>query len=350
MAGRIPVTVVSGFLGSGKTSLLNRLLRKASDSDSTGRIVVLMNELGDIGLDHERVMQLDGRVVVVESGCICCAVQGDLVQALRQLFLDALHKEIPPFSAVWIETTGIADPAPVMYTLRYERFLSDRYVYAGCLTVVDGQHGLHQLQHQPEAAQQVALADVLAISKSDVVSDKAVWALEQTLRQMNPSASVLCAQNIPDLPALQHLLHSRSAGALFQGTSMWSGRSLVAQTNIHSGVGVLVMKWPQPWERSRSIKALSALLASLGESLLRLKGRIHFREEKQACLLHAVHQQLYPLEPVPDSMAAEGIGQNPMTVVLFIYRGLDEAVLVNKVGDLLPEGQLLMSPAGNFIQ
>src|SRR5690606_13261924 len=134
---------------------------------------------------------------------------------------------IPPFSAVLIETTGIADPAPVMYTLQYEHFLADRYTYAGCVTVVDGEHGVQQLRQHPEAVQQAVLADVLAISKSDRAEQDHMRILQEVLRQLNPTAPVLLTQELPGLTVLLEGVADAAASRAHRGkTSIWAGRSM----------------------------------------------------------------------------------------------------------------------------
>ena len=358
MAGKIPVIVISGFLGSGKTTLLNRLLasaRAAGQAEVQDRTVVLVNELGAVSLDHERYMSLGSRLVLLESGCICCAVHGDLVDTLRQLFLDALHRKIPPFSMLLIETTGMADPAPVMHTLQYDRFLADRYRYAGCLTVVDGEHGTGQLQQHPEALQQVALADVLAISKSDQVGPAHLSVLRQALQGLNPAAPVCLTQDLPGLDAMPAMLaeHAWRKPVRF-GASLWSGSTMSQRKTAHAGVGVLIVKWDKCWVRSASMRALPELLGRLGTGLLRLKGRVFFNGDSHASVLHAVHQHLYPIEAVESSLPGEpGFDKDPLSgasVLLFIYRDLEESRLLELVHDLLPGGMKILSPDGNFIQ
>ncbi|MBP6195577.1 MAG: GTP-binding protein, partial [Methyloversatilis sp.] len=135
---RIPVSLLTGFLGAGKTTLLNKLMKHPAMAGTA----VLINEFGEVGIDHHLVEQLDDTMVLLDSGCLCCSVQGDLIAALKQLHLRSSKREIPPITRVVIETTGLADPVPVIYTLMEERFVAARFVCDSVLTVVDATHGL----------------------------------------------------------------------------------------------------------------------------------------------------------------------------------------------------------------
>jgi G3E family GTPase len=205
---KIPVTVLTGALGSGKTTLLNRVLRPPP-SGQAPRIAVVLNEPGTTVLEHKQVRRIGNGVSVLASGCACCSVQGELVDALRELFMAALHRKIPVFSRVLIEAAGTADPVPIMHMLQYQAFLRERYAYEGSICVVDAEHGLEQLQHRPEATRQASLADLLVIGKADLAAPDGLEQIEQAIRAVNQQAPIYSSLA---LPPLDELLAKAAAG------------------------------------------------------------------------------------------------------------------------------------------
>ncbi len=182
--GRIPVSLVTGFLGAGKTTLLNRLMQRPEMAGT----VLFINEFGAVGIDHHLVETLDENTVLLDSGCLCCTMNGDLIEALKGLHERMSRREIPPVRRVIIETTGLADPVPVVNTLMENRHVNVRYVCDGLITVVDATLAASQLARFPEARRQVAMADLLLLGKSDLAPREARAALTDTLRRLNPSA------------------------------------------------------------------------------------------------------------------------------------------------------------------
>ncbi len=164
---KTPVALVTGYLGSGKTTLIRALL----ESPALGETAVIVNELGEIGIDHAILRRVDERTVLLASGCVCCTLRGDLADELRDLVDRRASGEIPPFTRVVVETTGVADPAPILATLVSEPLVRNQYVLESVIATVDAQHGLRG----EESERQVAAADVLVVTKADLADPDAAW-------------------------------------------------------------------------------------------------------------------------------------------------------------------------------
>jgi len=183
---QIPVTIITGFLGSGKTTLLNRLLSQPALAEAA----VIINEFGEVGIDHLLVSAPAENMVLLDTGCLCCTVRGDLVETLTDLYRKRSSGTVPPFSHLIIETTGLADPVPVLQTVVADEALGRVYRLHDVVSLVDAVHGESQLDAHPESVKQAAVADALVVTKTDLAARETVSALRRRLERINPGAEV----------------------------------------------------------------------------------------------------------------------------------------------------------------
>ncbi len=294
LAGLIPVSIITGFLGSGKTTLLNRLLKRPE----MNRVAVVVNELGEIGVDNDLIEVSSEQMMLLNNGCLCCVLRGDLQETLRDLFIKRRNGEIIDFDRVVIETTGLADPAPVMQTLITDALLLEQYRLDCVVTLVDAVNAPGQLVQFTEPVKQVALADRLVVTKSDLVGEKQLAALTARLRELNPKAPLKVALNGEVELSFLVDVGLRRANARLEEVERWLGAD---EEDEHGHVHrhdatvqnfVLRFDRPMPWEAFT--QCLEVLTALRGPDLLRVKGLVNVAGKAGPMVVQGVQHLFHP--------------------------------------------------------
>jgi G3E family GTPase len=313
----LPTTVLTGFLGSGKTTLLRRALRSPALADTA----VIINEIGEIAIDHHLVDFVEGSVIELPGGCLCCAVREDLARTLRALLERREAGEIRAFRRIVIETTGLADPAPILYTLGADPMLDHCLHLASVVTLIDPVSGAETLDRFPEAARQAALADTLVISKTDIAPFGPELAAR--LDQLNDRARKVLAYDTDDPGAILFGTGGRSSSQLPQGEPVAA----------HShGIDAFAISLGGRFSRLDFARALGGLARERGNDLLRVKGIVRFsdRPERPALVQAAQHAMFAPewLEDWPADWPRGGTGDEGRSRLIFVVHEIPRAEIL----------------------
>jgi G3E family GTPase len=315
---RIPVTVITGFLGAGKTTLIRRFLESPEGQGTA----VIVNEFGAVGIDDTLVRDSAEQTVLLGNGCVCCITRSDLQLALRQLLIDRERGVVPGFARIVIETSGLADPAPILQTFSTDRALGGEFHIDVLLGVVDAVNGEANLKTTAEARKQVILADRLVISKSDLASAAEVELLIRRLQELNPRAAIDVAV----------------AGALdpdqFIAPAAAERSSFIAEAEHSDGISSFVLERQKPMQWPAFTRAMETLIALRGGDLLRVKGILNVAGCPGPVVVQYVQHLAHPpveLQSWPD--------QNRNSRTVFITRNIAES----QVRDLFSSVETLAS-------
>ena len=329
----VPVNLITGFLGSGKTTLLQRLLA----SPELGRAAVLVNEFGEIGLDHHLLQRVDEAMVLLKSGCVCCTIRGDLRDSILDLYDRRERGVVPPFDRLVIETTGLADPAPIVATLMADPIIRHHFRLGNIVTVVDAKNGRANLRAYEESRKQAAVADRIVISKTDITGAGEVERLRTALRRLNRTAIQLDAAREP-----------LSAAALMTGdvydpaAKGGEVRRWLAEedgkladddpqedhrhdhdVNRHGDdIVAFCVSLDEAVDWSAFAIWLTMLLNRHGRNILRVKGMLHIAGVPTPVVIHGVQHTIHP--PTHLDAWPEGIAR---TQLVFIAKGLVKSQL-----------------------
>ncbi len=319
----IPVNLITGFLGSGKTTLLNRLLK----SPALAKTAVLVNEFGAVGLDHLLLEAVDGETVVLQSGCVCCTIRGELAEAIRTLLSKRERGLVPRFTRLAIETTGLADPAPIVSTLIAEPVLRHHVRLGSIITTVDAVNGFLHLEDNPESVKQVAVADRLVVTKSDLAGADAVGRLEKALRRVNPTAPILDA--LADAFAPEAWMvgdvydpsHKRA-----EVSRWWRAKASLPSPHGHASdrhgadIRAFCLTFDVPLDWTAFGIWLTMLLHAHGEKVLRVKGILNVVGVPTPVVIHGVQHIVHP-----PAHLDRWQGDERRSRLVFIVRGLEQS-------------------------
>jgi G3E family GTPase len=310
---RLPLTIVTGFLGSGKTTLIRHLLGHPRAANAA----LIVNEFGEVGIDHHLFRKTEERITLLRDGCACCARRDDLVVALKELLRRVDAGEQPPLERVILETTGLADPAPILHTLVADPVLSRRYRVERTIAALDAVAGATNLDRYGEAMRQVAAADVVVLTKGDLASADALRTLADRVAALNPAATILTADR--GRVAADILFDDEIALAVPRDASGARSKAIPALHAEPGGVTSLTLTFDEPLDWRMLGLWLTMLLHRHGERILRVKGLLDTGEEGPLLLegvQHVVHAPRH-LAAWPDA--------DRRTRLVFILREIDPA-------------------------
>jgi G3E family GTPase len=327
----IPVNVITGFLGSGKTTLLQRLLAAPQLADTA----VLVNEFGEVGLDHHLLRRLDDEIVLLQSGCLCCTIRGDLSAAMRDLYSKRERGEIRPFRRLAIETTGLADPVPILSTVMAEPVLRHHFRLGNVVTTVDAVNGLAHLERQEESAKQAAVADRIVITKTDIADGATVRELRGRLARLNPAAPQL--ETAPGVPVDPDSLLTRDlydlagkAEEVRRWLAIESQKPFAATSHHHhldvnrhdARIHSFCLRLQRPLDWTAFGVWLTMLLHCHGADVLRVKGMLNVAADSGPVVIHGVQHLVHPPDHLP-----QWPSDDRSTRVVFIVRGLSRDLI-----------------------
>ncbi len=331
----LPVTLLTGFLGSGKTTVLNHLLRQPG----LARTAVIINELGEIGIDHDLVETATEDFVLLKSGCVCCSVRSDLIDTLRSLFLKRVRGQIAEFDRVVIETTGLADPAPVLHTLTGDPLVTARYRLDGVIATVDAVNGDETLDRAFEAVKQAAVADRILLTKTDLARAEAAGRLTGRLRALNPAAPIIPVVNGAADPADLFGIGLYNPATKSLDVRRWLNEEAFAHRHDHhhgddlshhdDSIRSFVFTLDRPIAEAVLARWLELLAAFQGPDLLRVKGIVSIADRPGPLVIQGV-QHVFHLPIELEAWPSE----DRRTRIVFIARGLDERAIGNVLTSL----------------
>ena len=301
----IPVTLLTGFLGSGKTTVLNHILKEPGMAETA----VIVNEFGEIGIDHLLVERATDDIILMNSGCLCCTVRGDIADTLLDLYVGRAKGKVPGFARVVIETTGLADPAPIMHTLISDPLVAARYALDGVVTTVDMVNGGGTLDRQPEAVKQAAVADRLLLTKADLAQPAAAEALKARLAALNPSAPVLSVAQGEVDPASLFNLGFYDPSTKTVDVQRWLRDEAFADDHDHhhhdeepldvnrhdERIRAFCITREEPISWAALASWLDALATMRGDDLLRLKAIVALSDRPdEPVVVHGVQHLFHP--------------------------------------------------------